>query len=61
MRLLSGRSLPLQTAALARTRKLFAAATSEAADFRTTFLSIQASAVTRAMCLATTTSANARE
>ena len=50
MRLLSGQSMPLQTAALARTRKIFAIL----------LLTIQASAVTRAMYLATT-SANARE
>ena len=59
MRLLSGRSLPLQTAALARPRKLFAP-TPKSPIFAL-LLSIQASAVTRAMCLATTTSANARE
>ena len=58
MRLLSGRSLPLQTAALARPRKLFAP-TPKSPIFAL-LLSIQASAVTRAMCLATT-SANARE
>ena len=59
MRLLSGRSLPLQTAALARTRKLFAPPPKS--PIFALLLSIQASAVTRAMCLATTTSANARE
>ena len=59
MRLLSGRSLPLQTAALARTRKLFAPPPKS--PIFALLLSIQASAVTRAMCCATTTSANARE
>ena len=59
MRLLSGRPLPLQTAALARTRKLFAPPPKS--PIFALLLSIQASAVTRAMCLATTTSANARE
>ena len=59
MRLLSSRSLPLQTAALGRTRKLFAPPPKS--PIFALLLSIQASAVTRAMCLATTTSANARE
>ena len=60
MRLLSGRSLPLQTAALARTRKLVRAPSEVAPIFALLLLTIQASAVTRAMCL-TSTSANARE